>query len=151
MDCSYEKWMHLALKAAEEAAEQGEVPVGAVLVRNGELIAKAHNLCEARKCALAHAELLVIEEGSAKLGTWRLNDCTLYVTLEPCSMCAGALINARVQKIVYGAKDPRAGACGSLLSIPSYPLEATPEIVSGILEEQSLYLLRNFFFQKRKL
>ena len=150
MDRSYENWMHLALKEAEAAAEQGEVPVGAVLVRNGELLAKAHNLCEKRKSALAHAEILVIEEASAKLGTWRLNDCTLFVTLEPCPMCTGALINARIQRIVYAAKDPRAGACGSLLSIPSYPLESTPELVSGILAEQSLALLRSFFLKKRK-
>ena len=150
MDCLHEKWMMLALDEASLAAERGEVPVGAVIVSNGEVIAKAHNLCETNHCATAHAELLAIEEASQKLSSWRLSNCTLYVTLEPCTMCTGAAINARIPKIVFAAKDPRAGACGSLVDLTTYPLESHPEIISGILQEESLNLLRNFFKKMRR-
>jgi tRNA(adenine34) deaminase len=150
MDCLHEKWMMLALDEARLGAESGEVPVGAVIVSNGEVIAKAHNLCETNHCATAHAELLAIEEASQKLSSWRLSNCTLYVTLEPCPMCTGAAINARIPKIVFAAKDPRAGACGSLVDLPTYPLESHPEIISGISQEESLNLLRNFFKKMRR-
>ena len=150
MECLHEKWMELALDEARLAAKIGEVPVGAVIVSNGEVIAKTHNLCETNRSATAHAELLAIEEASKKLSSWRLSNCTLYVTLEPCPMCTGAAINARIPKIVFSAKDPRAGACGSLVDLPSYPLEAHPEITSGILQEESLALLRNFFEKIRR-
>ena len=145
-----EKWMREALQEAQTAADMGEIPVGAVVVQNGELIARAHNLCEKNKSATAHAEVLAIEEACRKKGSWRLTDCTLYVTLEPCSMCAGAAINARIPRIVYAAKDARAGACGSLINLPSYPLESKPVCACGVLAEESLSMLRSFFAEKRK-
>lgn len=141
--------MREALKEAEKALRQGEIPVGAVIVQNGEIIARAHNLCETEKSATAHAELLAIQAASRALGRWRLSDCTLYVTLEPCPMCTGAAINARIGRIVYAAKDARAGACGSLLDLPIYPLESHPICESGILQQESLSLLRSFFIKLR--
>ena len=145
MDFSFEdkKWMQLALR-------EGEIPVGAVIVRDGEPIAVAHNLCERSHDATAHAERLAITEACQRLGTWRLSDCTLYVTMEPCPMCAGALINARIPRVVYGVKDPRAGALGSLLDLSSYPLEGRPQYSSGLMEEESRLLLRSFFEKMRK-
>ena len=137
-------------KLAILAAERDEVPVGAVIVRDGKVVSRAHNLCETNACATAHAELLAIEEASRKLGTWRLSDCTLYVTLEPCAMCTGAAINARIPQIVYGAKDPRAGACGTQINLPTYPLEIRPRVVSGIMQNESLALLRIFFENMRR-
>ena len=129
------EFMKFALDEAKKAEQLGEVPVGAVVVCNGEVISRAHNLRETNRMATAHAELLAVEEACRKLGTRRLSDCTLYVTLEPCPMCAGALVSARIGRIVFGAKDPRMGACGSLLNLFAYPLEARPEIVGGVLEE----------------
>ena len=145
-----EKWMLIAIEEAKLAAEAGEVPVGAVIVRDGALVARAHNLCEQKGMATAHAELLAIEAACQALGCWRLSDCTLYVTLEPCSMCAGAVVNARLPRVVYGAKDPRMGACGSLLDLSAYPLECRPKWESGVLEEESLDLLRRFFSKMRE-
>ena len=145
-----EDWMRLALVQAEAAGEKGEIPVGAVIVQNGKLIATAHNLCEINHSATAHAEILAINQATERLGTSRLSDCTLYVTLEPCPMCAGALIHARIGRIVFGAKDPRAGAFGSLLNLNSYPLESHPECCGGLLAEQSLALLRSFFEKMRQ-
>lgn len=150
MNCLDEQWMRIALEEAECAAELGEIPVGAVVVRNGELISKAHNQCEADSNATAHAEALAIARACKVLGSWRLSECTLYVTLEPCLMCAGAAVNARIGRIVYAAKDPRAGACESLIRISSYPLECKPICHGGILQEESLKLLRNFFSKLRK-
>ncbi len=147
---SDELWMREALKEARLAAEKGEVPVGAVVVFRGEVISRAHNLCESTPNATAHAELLAIEKACLARGSWRLSDCTLYVTMEPCPMCTGAAINARLSRIVYALPDARAGACGSLLNLPAYPLEARPEIVGGVLCEDSLTLLRTFFSEKRK-
>lgn len=144
-----EKFMKMALAEAEKAFDAGEIPVGAVIVRDGEVIARAHNLCEAQNDPTAHAELLAIRAAGERLGTWRLSECTLYVTLEPCPMCTGAAINARVGRIVFGAKDPRAGACGSLCNLPAYPLECKPEITHGIEDARSRELLRAFFAQKR--
>lgn len=143
-------FMELALDEAEQAATLGEIPVGAIIVRDGEVIARAKNLREIRRMATAHAELLAVEDACQVLGTRRLSDCTLYVTLEPCPMCAGALVSARIGRIVFGAKDPRAGACGSLLDLFSYPLEARPTLLGGVLEERCLVLLRTFFERKRK-
>ena len=150
MNCLDEKWMRIALQEAELAAKEGEIPVGAVVVRNGELISRAHNLCEQDANATSHAEVLAIAEACQKIGSWRLSDCTLYVTLEPCMMCTGASVNARLGRIVYAAKDPRAGACESLIKISSYPLECKPILCGGVLEEESLALLRNFFLNLRK-
>lgn len=144
-----EKWMRLCLGEAEKAKDGGEIPVGAAIVCDGVLLSLCHNLCEKQGDATAHAECLAISEACRARGSWRLSDCTLYVTLEPCPMCAGAAINARVKKIVYGAKNPRMGACESILSLQSYPLEATPVCLGGVLSEKCHELMRNFFSQKR--
>ena len=141
--------MRLAMEQAEKAQEKGEIPVGAVIVRNGELVCATHNLCETEKNATAHAELLAVAQACKKLGSNRLSDCTLYVTLEPCPMCAGALIHARIGRIVFAAKDPRAGALGSLVNLNAYPLESHPECESGLMAEESLALLRDFFKKMR--
>lgn len=145
-----EKWMRIALEEAALAASEGEVPVGAVIVKDGTLLARTHNLCETTAQATAHAELLAIEAASRRLGSWRLSDTTLYVTLEPCLMCAGAAINARIPRVVFAARDARAGACGSLLNVGTYPLEIVPQYEHGLLENEALLLLRNFFAEKRK-
>ena len=144
-----EQFMRQALAQAACAAESGEIPVGAVIVKNGQILSATHNLCEELHDATAHAERLAITEAGKQTGSWRLSDCTLYVTLEPCPMCTGAAINARIGRIVYAAKDPRAGACESLVKLPAYPLESAPVCESGILEEEALSLLRTFFLKKR--
>ena len=144
-----ELFMRVALSEAAKAAKAGEIPVGAVIVKNGEILSLAHNLCEELHTATAHAECLAIAEAGKLTGSWRLSDCTLYVTLEPCPMCTGAAINARIGRIVYAAKDPRAGACESLVKLPAYPLESSPICEGGIMEAESLALLRDFFLQKR--
>lgn len=144
------KWMRLALQEAELAGSEGEIPVGAVIVKDGEVVAMAHNLCEATHDATAHAERLAIAQACQRLGTWRLFDCTLYVTMEPCPMCAGAVINARIPRVIYGTKDPRAGAFGSLLDLSTYPLEGRPQYSSGLLEEESRRLLSDFFTKLRE-
>ncbi len=137
--------MKEALLEAQKAASEGEVPVGALLVCNGEVVARTHNLCETLHDATAHAECLAISEAGKRLGRWRLSDCTLYATLEPCPMCTSAAIHARIGRIVYGAHDARAGACGSVLNLPSYPLECSPECVGGVLEGACAQVLRDFF------
>ena len=144
------QYMKEALKEAEIAAALGEVPVGAVLVKDGEILSRRYNLRETGKRATAHAELLCVEDGCDLLGGWRLTGCTLYVTLEPCPMCAGAIVNARVSRVVYGAKDFRAGAFGSLLDLSSLPLGYKPEIEGGVMRDESLALLRSFFEKKRQ-
>ena len=144
-----ELFMREALAQAAAAAEKGEIPVGAVIVKNGEVLCSSHNLCESLHDATAHAERLAISEAGRLAGSWRLSDCTLYVTLEPCPMCTGAAINARIGRIVYAAKDPRAGACESLVRLPAYPLESAPVCEGGLLEEEALELLRTFFLKKR--
>ena len=146
---SCEKWMRIALQEAECAAEEGEIPVGALIVKDGEEVARAHNLCETLRDPTAHAEVLAIRAAAQRIGSWRLSGCTLYVTLEPCPMCTGAAVNARVDRIVYAAKDPRAGACGSLCNLPAYPLESRPECIGGICAEEARSLLRAFFLKKR--
>lgn len=146
----YEHWMSKALKEARCAGDAGEIPVGAVLVKDGAIVAAAGNRCEQDHDATAHAEMLVIREACQKLGTWRLSGCTLYVTLEPCPMCAGAIVNARIPQVIFGAKDPRAGAMGSMLNLPSYPLEGNPLCQSGVLEEECRAVLRESFSKIRK-
>ena len=152
MSCSVEDlhWMSLALEEAELAMREGEIPVGAVIVRNGQLLSRAHNLCESGSDATAHAECLAIGQACREVGSWRLSDCTLYVTLEPCPMCAGALLASRVSRVVYGAKDPTAGAMGTVLNLPRYPLGAHPEVTVGVLEAECRAILQNFFRQRRK-
>ena len=143
-------WMRLALEEAKAAAALGEVPVGALVVRSCELIAKAHNRRETGKSALAHAECLAIDEACKTLGGWRLHECELYVTLEPCPMCAGAIINSRLRRVVYGARDPKAGCCGSVTDLFALPFNHRPEAVGGVLEEECAGALRAFFQAKRK-
>ncbi len=145
-----EYFMKEALLEAERAGELGEVPVGAVVVRDGEIIARAHNLRETDRIATAHAELLAIEQACQALGTWRLNDCTLYVTLEPCPMCAGTIVNSRMGRVVYGAKDAKAGAMGSVLQMNSYPLNHKASLESGVLAEECAQVLRRFFEARRR-
>lgn len=138
-----------ALELAEKGAALGEVPVGAVIVKNGQIVAKAHNERELLPDATAHAELLAIRRACAVLGTNRLTGCTLYVTLEPCPMCAGAIVNARIDRVVFGAYDARGGACGSLIRIQKYPLYFMPEFVGGVLEQECAAILTEFFASKR--
>lgn len=144
------KWMRRALELAAEAGEMGEVPVGAVICRNDELIAEGFNRRESDKNALAHAELLAIDEACKRLGGWRLPGCTLYVTLEPCPMCAGAIINSRIERVAYGASDPKAGCYGSLANFGEVAFNHQPTVVPGVLEEEAADLLRNFFSKLRK-
>ena len=144
-----EKWMQIALKEAKAAAEEGEAPIGAVLVREGELIAAAHNHRERDNDVTSHAEIEVLRLAGKRKGDWRMSDATLYVTLEPCPMCAGAILASRIGRVVYGAKDATAGALGSVLNLPRFPLGARPEVVDGVLAEESRALLREFF-QKRR-
>ena len=137
-----------ALKEAELAATEDEVPVGAVIVRNGEILVRAHNTREKDKNALYHAEIKAINEACKILGGWRLVGCTLYVTLEPCPMCAGAIINSRIERVVYGAPDHKAGAFGTMINLTDYPL-FKPQITSGILSTECSGILSSFFKNKR--
>ncbi|CAN5234048.1 tRNA adenosine(34) deaminase TadA [soil metagenome] len=142
--------MRLALREADRAAEKGEVPVGAVVVRGEELLASAHNERETTKDPTAHAELLAIRRAAHELGGWRLTGCILYVTLEPCPMCAGALHAARIDRLVYAAPDPKAGAAGSLYDLPTDPrLNHIYPYTAGVLQTESATLLRDFFRQRR--
>lgn len=144
-----EELMRAALAEARIAAEAGEVPVGAVVARDGEIVARAHNLRETGKNAVYHAELLAIDAACRALGGWRLWQCELFVTLEPCPMCSGAIINSRLRRVVYGAKDPKAGCCGSLTNLFALPFNHHPVVEQGLLEEESAALLRQFFARLR--
>ncbi len=144
-----EKYMRVCLDLARQAAEIDEVPVGAIVVKDGEIIAKAYNTREHTKCATHHAEILAIEEACRRLGGWRLVGSTLYVTMEPCAMCAGAIINARLPRVVYGAPDIRFGAFGSLLDLSSLPLNHRPVICGGVLGEEAREMLSSYFKKKR--
>ncbi len=143
---NHEHWMRLALREAARAAEEGEVPVGAVIVHNSMVIGRGYNRTEGLADATAHAEILAIGAASDTLGDWRLEDCILYVTLEPCPMCAGAIVQARIPVLVYAAPDPKAGACGTLYDIVrDGRLNHRVEVVTGVLEEESAALLKHFF------
>ena len=142
--------MELAIEEARLAEEEDEVPIGAVIVHNGTVIARAHNRREGSKCATHHAEILAIEEACAVLGGWRLPETTLYVTLEPCAMCAGAIINARIPNVVYGAPDIRFGAFGSLLDLSEMPLNHKPNVLRFVRCEETKNLLSEYFRKKRK-
>ena len=139
------KFMDEALALAREAAAEGEVPVGCVIVRNGEIVGRGRNRRETAKTALGHAEIEAIADANARLGGWRLWDCTLYVTLEPCPMCAGAIINARIPRIVYGASDAKCGATGSVCDLFTMDFNHHPEVTRGIREEEAAALLTEFF------
>ena len=141
-----EFFMKEALKEAKKAYKKEEVPVGAIIVKEGKIIAKAHNIKETKKNAVGHAEILAIQKACKKLNAWRLLDCEMYVTLEPCSMCAGALINSRIKKLYIGTEDPKTGACGSVLNLlEDYHFNHKIEIQKYILKEECENLLKQFF------
>ncbi len=145
----HRKFMTLALSEAEKAKEKGEIPVGAVIVKNGEVIAKAHNETEEKNSSLAHAELLAIKEAMEKENAKYLTDCTLYVTLEPCPMCMGALLHARVGSIVFGAYDEKTGSAGSKTDFSDFSFFRKPRIMGGYMEEECAELLTDFFSKLR--
>lgn len=146
-------YMRLALALAKEAEQTGDVPIGAVVVRNidGEIIGRGKNTREAFGSAVGHAEINAIEEACRTLSSWRLSGCTLYVTLEPCPMCAGACINSRIDKVVFALKDAKAGALGSVLDMNSYPLNHKAEVLCGVCEDEAREMLRGFFVKKRQV
>ena len=151
MELSHEKWMKKALKYAQRAASIGEVPIGALIVRDEEVISFAYNKKESLHSALGHAELMAIHLASKKLNNWRLSDCTLYVTLEPCLMCAGALWQSRISKVIFGAYDPKGGGLGSLYSFQNdQRLNHAYEVQGGVLEPQCAQILTNFFRNRRE-
>jgi tRNA(adenine34) deaminase len=146
-----EKYMRLAIDEALKAKDKSEVPIGAVIVQNDEVIASAYNLRETEQRSVAHAELLAIDEACKKLGTWRLEDATLYVTLEPCPMCAGAIVLSRVKRVVFGAYDPKGGCAGTLLNLLEFEkFNHQAEVVGGMLEEECGSLLTTFFRELRQ-
>ena len=148
----HEKYMRLALREAFAALAEDEVPVGAVIVHEGRVIGKARNQRETLKDPTAHAEILALTQAAAALERWRLTGARMYVTLEPCAMCAGALVNARIDELIYGATDPKAGACGSLYDIPSDGrLNHRLKVTSGILADECGAILKEFFGAKRRL
>lgn len=146
-----EKFMKIALKEAKKAYDKEEIPVGAVIVKDGKVVAKAHNLKEQKNDTTKHAEILAIQKASKKLDSWRLQDCEMYVTLEPCSMCAGALIQSRIKKIYIGTMDYKTGACGSVLNLLNdYKFNHYVEIETGILADECEKILKDFFKELRK-
>ena len=146
------EFMQIALKEAKKAYDKLEIPVGAVIVKNGEVIAKAHNLKETKFDTTKHAEILAIQKASKKLNSWRLLDCEMYVTLEPCSMCAGALINSRIKKVYIGASDEKTGAVGSVFNLlDDYTFNHKVEYEKGVLQDECESILKDFFKKLRKL
>ena len=143
-------YMREALALARTAAEQGEIPVGAVVVKDGDIIGRGYNLRESEGRATAHAEVLAIEDACRHLGSWRLSGCTLYVTMEPCPMCAGALINSRIDKVVFGCYDAVAGCLGSVIDLCRYPFNHAFVTVGGVCEAEAADLVRDFFEARRK-
>lgn len=146
-----EKYMKQALKEAKKAYDKEEVPIGVVIVKDGKIIARAHNLKEIKKDTIEHAEIRAIKKASKKLDAWRLTDCEMYTTLEPCPMCAGAIIQSRIKKVYIGTMDEKTGACGSVLNLfKDYKFNHTVEIEYGILEEECKKILKDFFKMLRK-
>ncbi|MBO5870713.1 MAG: tRNA adenosine(34) deaminase TadA [Clostridia bacterium] len=143
-------FMKRAIARAKSAAKCGEVPIGAVIIKDGEIIATGRNMRESKRNALHHAEIIAIDRACKKLGAWRLTDCTLYVTMEPCPMCAGAIVNSRIKRVVYGCYDQKAGALGTVFNLSEYPLNHKYEVVGGILEKECAALLSDFFSELRK-
>lgn len=142
-------YMKIAIEMANNAYAIDEVPVGAIVVKDGKIIATGRNNREETHDATGHAETLAIRKACEELGTWRLDSCELYVTLEPCPMCMGAIINSRIKRVVFGAKDAKAGACGSVINLNNYPFNHKPEIVSGVMETECQSILSDFFANKR--
>jgi len=148
---SDEYFMREALRQALKAGKADEVPVGAVIVRAGKVIARAHNQVELLKDATAHAEMLALTQAEAAVGDWRLTECDLYVTKEPCAMCAGALVHTRIRRVIFGCKDPAAGAAGSVMNLLQMPvLNHRCDIASGILQDECAAILQNFFRRRRE-
>ena len=148
----HDYYMQMALSEAREAFAVGEVPVGAVIVHEGRVIGRAHNQREMLRDPTAHAEMIALTQAAGALGSWRLTDCTLYVTLEPCPMCAGAIVQARIWEVVFGATDPKAGACGTLYQIASDArLNHQARVVTGVLSESCSAVLQEFFLKQRSL
>jgi tRNA(adenine34) deaminase len=146
-----ENFMREALRQAQKANEAGEVPVGAVIVRAGKIIARAHNQVELLKDATAHAEMLALTQAEAAVGDWRLTDCDLYVTKEPCPMCAGALVHTRIRRVIFGCRDPVAGAAGSVMNLLQMPaLNHRCDIASGVLQDECATILQDFFRKRRQ-
>ncbi|WP_283672843.1 tRNA adenosine(34) deaminase TadA [Butyricicoccus sp. Marseille-Q5471] len=145
-----EKYMKAALRLAQKAADEGEVPVGAVVVCDGKIVGRGRNRRETRKDALHHAEIEAIGKACKKLGGWRLHRCDIYVTLEPCPMCAGAIINSRIKTVYFGAPDAKAGSCGTLVNLFELPYNHKPEVVSGLMEEECAGILKSFFRELRR-
>lgn len=146
-----EKFMKEALKEARKAYNKLEVPVGAVIVKDGQIIARGHNIKETKKDTTRHAEIIAIEKASKKLEAWRLSECDMYVTLEPCSMCAGAMIGARLKKVYIGTMDEKTGACGSVLNLlTDYPFNHKVEIETGVLQKECETMLKDFFKELRQ-
>ena len=144
-----EVYMRQALELAREAAAAGEVPVGCVIVRNGQIVGRGRNRREEKQSALSHAEMEAIADACRTLGGWRLGGTKLYVTLEPCPMCAGAIVNARIPRVVYGARDAKAGSCGSVCDLFSMAYNHHPQVEAGVLEEECAKLLTDFFRELR--
>lgn len=146
-----EKWMKEAIKQAKKAVQKDEVPIGCVIVKDDQIIARAYNKREMKQCSTAHAEILAIEKACKKLGSWRLEDCDLYVTLEPCPMCSGAIIQSRIRNVIFGAYDPKGGCMGSNMNINDVRgFNHYPDIEGGILQDECSRLLKDFFKAKRK-
>lgn len=146
-----EKCMKEAIKQAKKAAQKDEVPIGCVIVKDDQIIARAYNKREMKQCSTAHAEILAIEKACKKLGSWRLEDCDLYVTLEPCPMCSGAIIQSRIRNVIFGAYDPKGGCMGSNMNINDVRgFNHYPDIEGGILQDECSRLLKEFFKAKRK-
>ena len=146
-----EKFMKEALKEAKKAYKKLEIPVGAVIVKDGKIIARGHNLKETKEDTTKHAEIIAIQKASKKLSAWRLIDCEMYVTLEPCAMCAGAIINSRIKKVYIGTMDEKTGAVGSVLNLfEDYPFNHKVEVEKGILQEECKNMLKQFFKELRK-
>lgn len=146
-----EKWMKEAIKQAKKAVQKDEVPIGCVIVKDDQIIARAYNKREMKQCSTAHAEILAIEKACKKLGSWRLEDCDLYVTLEPCPMCSGAIIQSRIRNVIFGAYDPKGGCMGSNMNINDVRgFNHYPDIEGGILQDECSHLLKEFFKAKRK-
>ena len=144
-----EFYMQKALDEAQKAGKKGEVPIGAIIVRNNEIISTGYNKRECKKNALYHAEIIAIKKACKRLKSWRLSDCELYVTLEPCPMCMGAIINARISKVIFGAYDPKAGSCGSIINLNDYPYNHHTEIIGGVRENECSEILSSFFTNLR--
>lgn len=145
-----EYFMKEAIKEAKKAYKKEEIPIGAVIVKDGKVIARGHNLKEIKKDTLKHAEIIAIEKASKKLDAWRLEDCEMYVTLEPCPMCAGAIIQSRIKKIYIGTMDEKTGACGSVLNLLEYPFNHKVEVETGILKEECSQIIKEFFKELRQ-